>query len=187
MRLRSGGQSAFIRRQSKKIDAKLRKRGAVSIVDTPGRRKDQWARTITEGVADTPPPQDLPPWIEKKWRICRAIKQLLDHATPERKADRKAICWKMEGCVRSVSEISRPQHCCSLDSFTVEERKIRPARKLDQGKKLISQHKSAPRKSDLHSPYTPATHLNHHLPSMRLWMALTNSEAHHSSLQATIA
>ena len=62
MRLRSGGQSAFIKRQRKKSAAKLCKRGAVFKVNTPGCPQDQWARNIT-GVADTPPPPDFPPWM----------------------------------------------------------------------------------------------------------------------------
>lgn len=74
IRLRTGGQAAFIKKQCKKIAIKLRKRGTPPMVDTPGRQKDQWALSITTGVTDTPPPQQPPPppWLDQEEEITQS-------------------------------------------------------------------------------------------------------------------
>lgn len=94
MRLRSVEQSVFIKKQCKKITAKLHKQGTISIVDTLKRQKNQWSYTITEKVADIPPLQDLFLWIEKSeeyiklsisyWNMQRQRKELIENHFTEK-------------------------------------------------------------------------------------------------------
>lgn len=68
-RLRTGRQAAFIKNQCEKVATKLEKRRTPPVVDTPGRRKDQWALSVTTGLQIHRPLSDPLPNGQKKRKM----------------------------------------------------------------------------------------------------------------------
>lgn len=64
-RLKDGGQTAFIKKQSKQVAAKLRKRGTATTPNTPGSRKHEWASDITKEITNTLPLAQPAPWAQE--------------------------------------------------------------------------------------------------------------------------
>lgn len=102
-RLKIGGQAAFIRKQCKKIKAKLRHRnsrlGTEWLPDTPESQKTEWALPIMEGIAHTLAPACPPPWIDedenylKQAERFRALQRQRKKAIKKHFADKWQSSW----------------------------------------------------------------------------------------------
>lgn len=90
-----------MKKQRKKVATKFRKSGTAPTVDTPGRRKNQWALPITSGTAEKPLPRSSPPWTEEgqgnleqhveQLRAYKAVQHLRDKAIKKNFTNRRLI------------------------------------------------------------------------------------------------
>lgn len=107
--LRVGGQTAFIKKQCKKIAEKLRKHGTATSTDMPERRKNQWMSSmIDETAMVTLPhkPRQPPPWVKKGEEY---VKQIKSYRTSQRQNDaliKKTFCFQVANFLEIISKTS---------------------------------------------------------------------------------
>lgn len=133
-RLKTSGQAAFIRKQCKKIEAKLRSRtsrlGAERLLNTPGSQKAEWAFPITREVAHNPAPARPPPWTEENDNYLKQAEGFRTLQRQREKLIKKYFAARWAIFLGHIPEKTRskPHHCAN--STATKRRKTGPTRQL---------------------------------------------------------